>query len=148
MDFSVESPISVGLTERLFAYVLDTVVIAILSTILFWPISSNMTYEGFYVVLFDYLFFILCSFIYYFLLPSIWNGHTVGKRIMGVRIADTSGEKLSMNQTIIRALFHGALYLVMAPLVLWSIASIANREDNRALHDLASATYVEYSHKK
>ncbi|WP_010095338.1 RDD family protein [Ornithinibacillus scapharcae] len=148
MDFSVESPVSVGLTERFIAYVIDSVMIAILSTVLFWPLSSNITYEGFYVVLFDYLFFLLFSFIYYLLLPLIWKGHTVGKRIMGIRIADVSEEELIMNQIVIRAAFHGALYLVILPLVIWSISSIVNREDKRALHDLASATYVEYSHKK
>lgn len=36
----------------------------------------------------------IASLLYYLIVPVVWNGYTVGKRIVGIRIAKVNGEKV------------------------------------------------------
>ena len=113
------------------------------------------------------IFNILLFLIYFVLLPYVWNGQTIGKRIMKLSIVSSNGEKVTIVSYLIRnMLFNGLaqmilmlLFLYLLPgtmyfifssiltfiqliLVIVSISMILYRRDKRGLHDILSGTKV------
>lgn len=87
---------------------------------------------------------VLSSLIYSFTLPLIWNGYTLGKRMMGIRIAPISGEKLTLKNMLIRECL-AKLFLYSTGVIVFQLISIhmvSSRPDKRAIHDILSGTYV------
>lgn len=83
------------------------------------------------------------SLLYALLLPVIWNGYTVGKRILGIRIAKVSGEKLGLGAMFMRTVVGGLVYGITFGLAaLISALMVGLRRDKRALHDFLAGTYV------
>ncbi len=75
----------------------------------------------------------------------LWTAQTVGKKLMGVRIARLDGRKASFGAIIfIRMLAFFILTLI--PFVGWAIGVINYcfifRSDRRMLHDLLAGTVV------
>ncbi|SHG44979.1 RDD family protein [Ornithinibacillus halophilus] len=147
MDIDIESPVSVGLPERIVAYLIDNVLAATIGTLIFFIVAFSTSVDGYYFDLLDFLLYLIFSYCYYVFLPFFWDGQTVGKRIMGLKIVNVTGEKLTLSQLLIRGLFHGALYLVGWLLTVISIILIIVRDDNRALHDILTTTYVSYNRR-
>lgn len=113
------------------------------------------------------IFNILLILIYFVLLPKVWNGQTVGKKILKLRVVSNSNEKVTVVQYLIRnMLINGLaqmilllLFLYLLPssmyfifssiltfiqliLVIISIFMILYRKDKRGLHDIFSGTKV------
>ena len=85
---------------------IDLVIILGIQTIL-WAVLSflmEFSFDTFYAL------YLLASFIlylgYFMLLEWSWNGQTIGKRIVGIRVADVQVRKLSGAQVILRTLFR------------------------------------------
>jgi uncharacterized RDD family membrane protein YckC len=80
---------------------------------------------------------------YYILVPYYWNGYTVGKRVMGVRIVRIDGAKLGFKNTILRMPVTQILYTIsFLTLYLVTVFMIIFRKDKRAIHDFVAGTYV------
>jgi uncharacterized RDD family membrane protein YckC len=82
--------------------------------------------------------------LYDFLLPLWWNGYTVGKRLLGIRIVKVDGTSLDLKAMFLRAIVvEGILTLLtFAYLPLVSLVMVIVRRDKRAVHDLLAGTYV------
>jgi uncharacterized RDD family membrane protein YckC len=74
-----------------------------------------------------------------------WNGQTVGKRVMGLRVMDVNGLRLQPSQIIIRNLLRAVDSLPLFYL-LGGITSLISRYGQR-LGDLAASTIVVTSTK-
>ncbi len=71
-------------------------------------------------------------------LESLWNGQTLGKRLLGLRIVATDGGRPSLLRCAIRS----ALSLVSLGLLgLGFLLALFNRS-GRSLHDLLAGTWV------
>lgn len=113
------------------------------------------------------IFNILLILIYFVLLPKVWNGQTVGKKILKLQVVSNNNEKVTVVQYLIRnMLINGLaqmilllLFLYLLPssmyfifssiltfiqliLVIISIFMILYRKDKRGLHDIFSGTKV------
>ncbi|MCI9233417.1 MAG: RDD family protein [Bacilli bacterium] len=114
-----------------------------------------------------FIFNILLILIYFVLLPYVWNGQTIGKKVMKVKITSYDGEKVTIVQYLIRnMIFNGLgqmililLFLYLLPssmyfilssiltfvqliLVIISVSMVLYRRDKRGLHDILSSTKV------
>ena len=113
------------------------------------------------------IFNILLILIYFVLLPKVWNGQTIGKKILKLKVVSNTGEKVTIVQYLIRnMLLNGlaqmillVLFLYLLPnsmyfifssiltfiqliLVIISSFMVLYRKDKRGLHDIFSGTNV------
>ncbi|WP_079525309.1 RDD family protein [Halobacillus hunanensis] len=125
---------SVGFWKRLGANVLDSLLvitpIAILGMILFgWDFDSSYT---------D-----LIILPYSLIVPVLWKGYVVGKRIMGIRIVKVDGRNVGLWTMFMRLIVAGLVYVLTLGIgLIVSAFMVGLREDNRSIHDFIAGTYV------
>ncbi|MEI4769950.1 RDD family protein [Psychrobacillus sp. FJAT-51614] len=124
----------VGFWARLGASLLDSIIIGIpLSIISFLLIGhwqeSPITSLG--------------NLLYSLVVPVMWTGYTVGKRILGIRIVKLDGTKLGFGTMLMRVIVAGFVYVVTLGIgLIVSAFMVGLREDKRAIHDFIAGTYV------
>lgn len=93
----------------------------------------------------DTWFTTIGSYIYFILLPVVWTGYTVGKRILGIRIVNLDETDVSFWTMIKRHLIAGLIYALTFGIgVIVSAFMVGIREDKRAIHDFIAGTYVTF----
>ena len=123
-----------GFWRRLAASLLDGLVISIPVAIIAYIATGNLTNDNISSAV---------SILYTLLLPLFWTGYTVGKRIMGVRIAKVNGDKLGIGTMLLRTVVAGIVYVVTLGIgLIVSAFMVGLRADKRGLHDLIAGTYV------
>lgn len=121
----------VGFWRRLFASILDILILVFLLTMLFS--FTQQTTPGV-----DTLIIILISALYFTTLPTTNLQGTIGKLAIGAKIVDLNGNKISAGQSFIR--FIGQI--ISAVIFFIGFIMIASHWQKRALHDLMAGTYV------
>lgn len=125
-----------GFWIRLLASVLDTIIVMVPLTLISYLMTGN--WEG------DF-FTNSISLLYYLILPVIWVGYTVGKRIVGVRIVKVNGEKVGFGTMLMRVIVASLIYIVTLGIAgIVSAFMIGFRRDKRAIHDMIAGTYVTF----
>ncbi|CAM4425863.1 RDD family protein [Paenibacillus tarimensis] len=82
-------------------------------------------------------------FLYTLLVPILWNGYTVGKRICGIRIAKIDGDPPGLGTMLMRNIVAGIVYgLTIGIGIIVSAIMVGVREDKRSLHDFIAGTEV------
>jgi uncharacterized RDD family membrane protein YckC len=85
----------------------------------------------------------ILSILYSLVLPVVWNGQTIGKRILGIRIKKLSGEKVGFGTMLMRNFVAGLIYSITLGIAfIASILMVAFRKDKRSVHDMVAGTYV------
>jgi uncharacterized RDD family membrane protein YckC len=81
--------------------------------------------------------------VYSIVLPIVWHGYTIGKRMMGIRIAKVDGKKLGFGTMFMRTFVGGLVYVLTLGIgLIVSAFMVGLREDKRAIHDFIAGTYV------
>lgn len=80
----------------------------------------------------------LISSLYYILLWVNWNGQTVGKKLLGIKVVKVDGKKLDYQDAIVRYLMYMASALVFFLGFLWVIWD----EKKQGWHDKIAKTMV------
>ena len=125
---------SVGFWKRLFAGVLDGIIVSAPLAIIFGVITGDWENENFST------FF---NFLYMVIVPILWYGYTVGKRIMGIRIVRVDGRKLGIGTMLLRYLVAALVYAITFGIgFIVSAFMVGIRKDHRAIHDFIAGTYV------
>lgn len=126
---------AVGFWRRLGANLLDGIIIGIPLVILAYLMTGEAK---------NNLFTNLLSTLYSLLVPIIWHGYTVGKKIVGVRIVKVNGEQVGIGTMLLRVVVGmGIVYGITFGLAaIISAIMVAVRDDKRAIHDLIAGTYV------
>lgn len=85
----------------------------------------------------------LIMLLYAIILPVVWNGFTVGKRMCGIRIVKMDGGSVGIGTMLLRVVVAGFIYgLTLGAALLVSIIMVVFREDKRAIHDFIAGTQV------
>ncbi len=124
-----------GFWVRLFANLLDAIIIGIPLSLLTYAITGSSQNS-----LNDTI-----STLYSLLVPVLWMGYTVGKRITGIRIVKINGEHVGLWTMIKRVVISAFVYAITLGIgLIVSLFMIGLRQDKRSLHDLIAGTYVTY----
>lgn len=138
MGRSLDSPI--GIMERGAALFIDVILNSLLVLIsLFIFRSESLLFTEQFIT-----FYGIYSVVYNTLVPLFWNGYTLGKRIIGIRIAPVANEKLTLTTLLIRECL-AKLILYTSGVIIFQLISanmITSRSDKRAIHDFLAGTYV------
>lgn len=124
-----------GFWIRLGAAILDGLIIgiplAIISLILFGEADSTFTN--------------IVSFLYSLLIPIVWDGYTIGKKICGIQIKRLDGRPIGIGTMLLRQLVGGLIYgFTLGIALIVSAFMVGLREDKRAIHDFIAGTVVVY----
>jgi len=126
-----------GFWVRLLANVLDGLIISLPLGIIFYLLTGNWEDENFSSLL---------NMLYTIIVPIIWYGYTVGKRLMKIRIVKVDGSKLGIGAMLMRVVVAALIYIVTLGIAaIVSAFMVGLREDKRAIHDLIAGTYVTYN---
>lgn len=125
-----------GFWVRLGAVLLDGIIIGIPLGILSYIISGEPDGGSFTNSL---------SFLYSLILPIVWYGYTIGKKVCGIRIVKVNGEKLGIGAMLMRTVVGGIIYgVTLGIAAIVSAFMVGMRQDKRAIHDLIAGTYVTH----
>ncbi len=86
------------------------------------------------------IFFVFPMVFYHLLSEMMFNGQSLGKKIMGVKVISVSGGQASFSQYLIRWLFRVVDFSFSASLV--ALISVAVSEKKQRLGDIVAATTV------
>ncbi|QBP39722.1 RDD family protein [Paenisporosarcina antarctica] len=126
-----------GFWVRLLASIMDSLVISVPLGIIFYLLTGNWEDESFSSLL---------NILYSIIVPILWYGYTVGKRIMKIRIVKVDGSKLGIGAMLMRVVVAALIYIVTLGIAaIVSAFMVGLREDKRAIHDLIAGTYVTYN---
>lgn len=125
-----------GFGVRFLANLIDGIIVGIILSFI-----TFLFYGDFYKE--DYNITDLLSTLYLIIVPVVWKGYVIGKRLMNVRIVKKNGENVTILTMILRVIVAGLLYgLTIGIAFIVSAIMVAVREDKRAIHDFIAGTYV------
>jgi uncharacterized RDD family membrane protein YckC len=148
-----------GYARRFPAFVVDFVfrMIILWITVMFFGFVTGMTGLGFSTAfaIWTVTYFIL-SWGYGVILEYTWNGQTIGKRMLGIRVVMTDGQRIGLVPAMIRNLCRSADFLpvcmlkftvdqdvgVPVPLMMAGIISMFITQRFQRLGDIAADTMV------
>lgn len=170
-----------GYIKRTIAYGIDWYLGSVLSSLplilLYMSLHKDAVYipqqlsifKGYYQVIAGVLS-LSVAFVYYVVLPIIWKGQTLGKKLLGLKIVNDNYQEVNVKQLIIRQvimifLVEGSIYTcsnmlhqLVNVLTGYNIASIWNKvglvitilsgilviilKSKKSLHDIVSHTLV------
>jgi uncharacterized RDD family membrane protein YckC len=123
------------LQERIFAYVLDWLVLLALLWVLtiFGAIMQLYYFFGGFLML-------VMFFSYHFLCEWLMNGQSLGKKAMGIRVVKLNGREATLSDYLLRVSFHLIDTLFSFGLVATIFITSSNR--NQRLGDITANTAV------
>ncbi|MET3289684.1 UNVERIFIED_CONTAM: putative RDD family membrane protein YckC [Brevibacillus sp. OAP136] len=125
----------VGFWRRLGANLLDGIIIGVPLSLISYLITGD--WEK------DEPFTNALSFLYSLLIPVLWSGYTIGKRIAGIRIAKMNGEKVGIGTMLLRGIVASLVYVITLGIgLIVSAIMVGVRKDKRSIHDFIAGTYV------
>ncbi len=130
-----------GVASRLLARVIDAVVLWIVLFVVALVASSAVVGSettGIILVVF-LLFFLILG--YWMLLETLWQGRTIGKAAMGLRVVTTEGAPVTFRHSAIRAIV-GLVDFFLPPLGPVAVVSVLISPSDQRLGDLAAGTIV------
>lgn len=129
-----------GLMSRFLAWFLDSVIALLIAAIVLFFVSLlDIAAKGLGTALSLVVWFLI-DWGYMILLEAIWSGQTVGKRVLGLRVIQETGVRVSVTQSLLRNLARPVdrlpfFYLVGGLFALFSTSQ-------QRLGDLLAGTIV------
>lgn len=126
-----------GFWDRFFANILDGVIVGLPIAIFAYFITGKFD---------DDVISAPLNLVYALVVPVVWNGYTVGKRMMQIRIAKVNGDKLGFGTMFMRTIVAVLVYILTLGIgIIVSAFMVGLREDKRAIHDFIAGTYVTHN---
>ncbi|HSH01233.1 MAG TPA: RDD family protein [Anaerolineae bacterium] len=134
-----------GLASRFQAALIDTIIIviiqAILATLVFsFTINTNIAANIISAIMGLIAFTFLWG--YYIFFEMLWNGQSIGKRAINIRVVNINGSPIGLTESIIRNLIR-IIDILPATYGVGVITMFLNQKWRR-LGDLAAGTVVVY----
>lgn len=135
---SLKRPAGFGI--RFLASFIDFLIISLIIGIMFYIINGNYSIEwtnGFTFQLFYTL--------YLTVLPVLWGGYIIGKRICKIKVKRfKDDENVTLLNMVMREVVGNYIvaFVTFGISVLISVLMVIFREDKRGIHDFIGGTYV------
>lgn len=116
--------------------------------------EEGFTFSGYFRLYWEYLgglivgsalLGLVLAIGYFVYLPYRWDGQTVGRKVVGIKVVSTKSDKLSLEQLFVREVIFKFLWwtltLGLGVIIDWLMILI--REDKCTIRDLVAGTAVE-----
>jgi uncharacterized RDD family membrane protein YckC len=136
-----------GIGSRFMAALVDTVVIVVLEALAYFIMfliffsAGKAQWSNWLVALFSLVGF-LFLWGYYIFFELLWNGQSLGKRWVGLRVIRTDGMPISLAESLVRNLVRLVDFMPVAYGV--GVVAMFVSSQSRRLGDLAAGTLVIY----
>ncbi|MEC3885708.1 RDD family protein [Halobacillus sp. HZG1] len=129
-----------GLWVRVFARVIDGILITVTLGVLFSLFYGDFFYE-------KWTWVDILGIAYVVGLPVLWSGYTLGKRAADNRIVRVDANKnVHIGTMLLREIISGMIYsFTFGIAVVVSAIMIGLRKDKRGIHDFIAGTYVTHN---
>ncbi|MDC3418461.1 RDD family protein [Aquibacillus salsiterrae] len=125
-----------GFWNRFGSALVDGIILSIVISLISAIVYGGFKNEGYNPI--D-----LLSALYYLIVPVIWSGYTIGRKVAGNRIVKLDGSNVTIGTMLMRYLVAGFVYIITFGIAfICSVFMVAIREDKRAVHDFIAKTYV------
>ncbi|MCJ8307400.1 MAG: RDD family protein [Nitrosopumilus sp.] len=130
MNSNIDSKIIIAKwTDRFFAWLIDFIIVTIISTSIIFASFGTLDYEfidnGFWAESMQYVPTSILFFVYWVVL-EYKTGQTIGKKILNLKITDISGDRVSLKGIIISS--FGKSFLLPIDVVLGWLMTNKNRQ--------------------
>jgi uncharacterized RDD family membrane protein YckC len=149
-EFSLLQDRSAGFVTRLFAFLIDLAVVAVITSV--GGLLATMLDNALEAMSVDVR--VSMGAIYVFLIPLIWGsyyvmfwsltGRTPGKWLMGLKVINASDHPPTVGRSIIRFIGYGISAIAFWMGYVWVLID----EDRRAWHDHFAKTWVIYDQER
>jgi uncharacterized RDD family membrane protein YckC len=130
-----------GLPSRMIAFIIDVLMAGAISSVVSVAVSMLMLAFGIMAAFAGKVIVgFLIGFMYWIASEWWWNGRTVGKKLLRLRVVDSGGLRLLPRQVIIRNLLRSVDFLPLSYMLGAGCAFIDPR--GRRLGDIAAGTMV------
>jgi len=129
--------------DRILAWVLDVILYVIYIVVFMWlwgGVFPTEIIENLNAGWVPLLAILLPYFIYFPVLETLWNGRTVGKKLVGIRVTRINGTRASLGSYLIRWLFR--FFEISATGGVVAILTILINGKGQRLGDLVAGTCV------
>ncbi|EWG08315.1 RDD family protein [Cytobacillus firmus] len=128
-----------GFGIRFSADIIDTLILTIPISTVFFLIEGDSPFTW----MMGWTWPIIYT-IYLTLVPLVWSGYIIGKRIFKIKVRRIGEEGLTLKTMVLREIVGKFLLsnVTFGISTLVSMFMIIFREDKRAIHDLIAGTYV------
>jgi uncharacterized RDD family membrane protein YckC len=140
--------LTAGFVTRMFAYVIDMVVVAGILAIAGWiaVIVDNLIKEIGINVRVDlatiYVFMIPFIIVLYYVMFWSLTGRTIGKWFMGLKVIGLNGRPPTIGRSLLRVIGYGLSAIVFWAGYFWVIVD----DERQAWHDHMARTWVVYDY--
>lgn len=150
-EFQIETAQNVGINqnvanigERIVAYLIDSIAITLYTVaMILILVSLNLEFGDAWAI---YLLISLPAFMYHVLLETFWNGKTLGKALMKIKVVKLDGSKPTFAAYLIRWLLRVVDISLSSGAV--AIISILAKGNGQRLGDIAAGTTVISEQKR
>lgn len=128
-----------GLGIRIAAGLVDFFILTFPATFLIFLLTGEMTLDWTQGLTWNIVYAL-----YLTILPVIWRGYIVGKRIFKIKVKSMDGKQITLLQMFIRECIGKIMlgYLTFGITSIVSALMVYLRKDKRAIHDLLAGTFV------
>ncbi|WP_138419451.1 RDD family protein [Aquibacillus sediminis] len=129
-----------GFWNRVTARILDIIIISVSIALISIPLYGDLYL---FTDVYNYRLIDLSGFLYGIILPIIWCGYTLGRRVVRNRIVGIDGGNVGYRTMLLRERVASIVYaLTLGIGIIISAFMVGIREDKRAIHDFIAGTYV------
>ncbi|MGE8205631.1 RDD family protein [Heyndrickxia sp. NPDC080065] len=132
---------AVGFGRRFAADFLDSIIFIVPIAIFLYFLTGKFSFEWTNSFLWNIIYAI-----YLTIVPVLWKGFIIGKRICNIRIKQIDESQVDLYHMFLREIVGKILlsYVTFGVATIVSIFMVIFREDKRAIHDFIAGTYVAY----
>lgn len=128
------------LHKRILAWMIDIVIMYAFVFLMMRFAVPYLRVEQYLGSIFSYLFVTIPAFSYHLIMEVLWNGQSVGKKVLGIKVVDANGKEPTLSQYLLRWVLRMAdIGITMG---FGAILTITFTSMSQRLGDLAAGTVV------